>query len=217
MPAALSIAARIALVLAMAIGCGACAGRSGAPESTPWTAPSKGQRNVSSGYDAERLFPLVDGHVYHYVTQNETGDRGLLVARVHRADASSGELRFPSGVRRFEYTAEGVRIASGAGEGAWLLRTPVAQGASWRGEHGGTTTVAAVGMRVETPAGTFEDCVRTLEQRGGDRPVRFETTFCPGVGVVAVEAASGASYERADLKSYGPAVSVGPDGVQVLR
>jgi hypothetical protein len=52
---------------------------------------------VSSETRAERYFPLIDGCVHLYETlTNETGEEGLLVARVHRASEREGELRFPS-------------------------------------------------------------------------------------------------------------------------
>jgi hypothetical protein len=43
------------------------------------------------------------------------------------------------------------------------------------------------------------------------------TTFCPDVGIVLLEAASGAAIERAELKSYGPPVEIGPDGLSVTK
>jgi hypothetical protein len=153
----------------------------------------------------------VDGHVYHYTTANEMGEEGLLVARVHRSGAREGELRFPAGTKRFEYTPEGVVLS---GQGAFVLKEPIALGTSWRGEHGGEARVSAVDVTVEVPAGRFSGCVQTMEERLGDQPVRYVATFCPEVGVVLLEAASRSSYERAELKSYGPPVQIGPDGLE---
>jgi hypothetical protein len=77
--------------------------------------------------------------------------------------------------------------------------------------------VIRVNAVVEVPAGRYDDCVQTLERRGGDRPLSVATTFCPEVGIVLLEAASGAAMERAELKSYGPPVEIGPDGVQRVK
>jgi len=171
-------------------------------------------KDASSGTRAERYFPLVDGYVYLYATTTERGDDGILIARVHRSGDRDGELRFPSGVKRFRYTTEGVMLAD---TGAFVLKEPIERGATWRGEHGGQTQVIAVEVTIDVPAGQYTGCVQTLEERLGDRPVRFISTFCPDVGVVSLEAASGSGYERADLKSYAPPMEVGPDGLDRTR
>jgi hypothetical protein len=168
-------------------------------------------KNVSSGASVERFFPLVDGQIYQYATSNELNDRGLLIARVFRSDPGHGELRYPSGkVKRFEYGPDGVKLMP---SGAYILKAPLDPSATWRGENGGQTSVLSMNATVEVPAGTFTGCVQTMEERRGDRPVRFATTFCPDVGIVLLEAASGANLERAELKSYAAALEMKPDGV----
>lgn len=198
---------------ALAIGCGPAS--EGARASAPaWAAPPVGLEGASSGTRAERYFPLIDGHVYLYATSNESGAGGILIARVHRSGERAGELRFPSGVKRFEYAPEGIVLA---GKGSFLLKEPIAPGTSWIGEHGGRAQILGVEATIEVPAGRFTGCVQTLEERSGDRPARYLSTFCPDVGVVSLEAESGASYDRADLKSYGPSMQVGPDGLQRIE
>lgn len=179
-----------------------------------WQAPADGAAGASSGLPVERYFPMVDGWIYSYVTMGETGDAGMLMARVARLDASVGELRFPSGTKRFEYTAEGVRISSGANAGSFVLKTPIAVGQTWRGEHGGEVRIDAIDVALELPAGAYRDCLRTVEQRGGDVPARYVTVFCPDVGVVSLEASAGLSFEKAELKSYAAPIDLGPDGVK---
>jgi hypothetical protein len=185
----------------------------GAAPASPWTTPAAGARDVSSGTPLERFFPLADGRVYHYATLNEAGEAGLLVARVHRIDASSGELRFPSGAKRFRFEADGVVMLSPAGAAVHVLEMPLEVGRSWPGEHGGTVTVTAVGAALDVPAGHFGGCVRTEERTEGAGAVRYATTFCPGTGIVELEAQSGRSLERAALKSYGEPFALGPEGV----
>jgi hypothetical protein len=199
--------------LAIVLGLTACAGGPPPAASSPWLVPSEGQKDVASGTALERFFPLVDGMVYTYRTQNEVGEEGLLVARVFRADPHHGELRFPTGSKTFEYAPDGVVLRARGGEAVYVLKAPVQVGATWRGEHGGETKVLSVTASVDTPAGHYESCVQTMEQRLGDRPVRYATTFCPDVGVVSLEAATGANYEQAQLKTYAPPMRMKSDGV----
>jgi len=192
----------------------ACSGSAAHGGATTWTEPSSGARGASSGSDVERFFPLVDGHVYHYTKVDDTSEGGLLVARVFRADPKHGELRFPAGVKRFEYRADGVVLVPA---GTYVLKAPLDVGATWKGEHGGTTKIVAGDAAIDVPAGHFSGCVQTLEEVRGDRHVRYLMTFCPNTGVVVLEAASGSSFERAELRSYGAPVPFGPDGVQRVQ
>jgi hypothetical protein len=154
--------------------------------------------------------------MYHYAT-DANGEPGVLLARVRRMDAQHGDLVMGGDTKRFEYAADGVRLLRSGGQSpAYLLLEPFQTGTSWRGEHGGTVEVAAAGIAVDVPAGHFEGCLQTVEQRGGDRPLRVATTFCPEVGIVVLEASTGEHVERAELRSYGPPVDLGPDGVTRL-
>ncbi|MEJ7732406.1 MAG: hypothetical protein WKG00_24775 [Polyangiaceae bacterium] len=210
-PGARSLSLSVALALALA-GPG-CVGADDAAPTTAnrWTNPAGGTA-ASSGTDLERYFPLVDGNIYHYVTEGDGGSEGLLVARAARTDARRGELRFPSGAKRFEYASDGVKVMGGTGS-AYVLKAPLRDGATWVGEHGGTTTVLSADAMIETRAGRFTGCVQTLEEKRGDTPAKYATTFCPGTGIVVLEVASGAGLERAELKSYGPPIDLGPDGL----
>lgn len=203
---------RALLAIACVVGLlPACASAPGTPPG--WLAPSDGaKKDLASGTALERYFPLVDGMLYHYVTENEMGEAGLLIARAGRTSERGGQLHFPTGSKRFEYVPDGITVLVD-GNPTYVLKQPLAVGATWRGEHGGTTRVLSITASVEVPQGHFEGCVQTLEERLGDRPVRYATTFCPGVGVVMLEAASGASLERASLKSYAAPFDVGLDGV----
>ncbi len=198
--------------LPLALLLGACAEGPPPAASSPWLLPSEGQKDVASGSAMERFFPLVDGMVYTYTTTNEVGEEGFLVARVYRADTAHGELRFPTGAKSFEYTPEGVMLHKRGGQTVYVIKAPMAVGTSWPGENGGQTRILAVNATIDTPAGHYDGCVQTLEERGGDHPVRYATTFCPDVGVVNLEAATGANYERAALKTYAPPMRMKADG-----
>ena len=197
--------------------CGATTDGAAAARASPWLTPGTGQQNAVSGSSAERYFPLVDGMVYTYTTVNEVGEQGLLVARVHRADGMRGELRFPgSGVKGFEILPDGIALHARNGETSYVLKLPLVVGTTWRGEHGGQSRILNTELTMDTPAGHYETCVQTMEERLGDRPTRFSTTFCPGVGVVQIDVATGANFERALLKSYAPPMRMREDGTEKL-
>lgn len=166
---------------------------------------------VSSATPAERFFPLVDGYVYEYRTRDEHGDEGMLVARVARVDALHGELRYGARAKRFVYAAEGVRLD--APDGAFVLREPLAVGTRWSGRDGAAVRITSTTASAQTPAGDFEGCIETLEERPSAAPLRITTTLCPDVGIVLLVAQSGAGAERAELKSYGAGVSIGAEGL----
>jgi hypothetical protein len=196
------------------VGCGGDGNRE--PSSTPWSTAPSGVRDVSSNTQSERFFPMIDGHIYFYETLNEMNEKGLLVARVRRSDATHGELLYPSGSKRFEYAADGIRVNVG-GDTRYVLKAPFEKTTTWVGEHGGKSRINEVNLSVTVEAGHFEGCIQTLEERLGDAPVRYATTFCPTVGVVAIEAATGANLERAELKSFGEPPPVGPDGLSTIK
>lgn len=201
-----------ALLVIFSLGALSACGAASTTEAPAWLAPSDGaKKDLASGTALERYFPLIDGMIYHYVTENEMGEPGLLITRAGRTSERAGQLHFPTGSKRFEYAPDGITVTVD-GNVVYVLKQPLAVGTTWRGEHGGTTRILSIAAAVEVPMSHFEGCVQTLEERGGDRPVRYATTFCPGVGVVMLEAASGASLERASLKTYAAPIEVGLDG-----
>lgn len=198
-------------VIASLLGLAACSGSSTPHTTSKFFVPPSGAGDVSSSTAAERYFPLVDGTVFNYATQNEARGNGVLIARVHRVDATHGDLVFPTGRKRFSYTPEGVRILP---SGDFVLAAPVVRGATFRGQNGGRAVIEETSLVIDVKAGSFKDCVRVVEERGGDRRARYATTFCPDVGIVVLEAESGELYERAELVSAGPAVNI-EDGVTI--
>lgn len=213
-PAALMPAAMMLAAMTLAAGCG---GAPEAPTQPGWSRAPDGVKGVSSGSTAERFFPLVDGNAYHYETvtlgDEAVSSGGLLMARVHRSSATSGELRLPTSTRRIEYASDGVVSVGATGERTYVLKEPLARGNAWPGEHGGQTRITATDVSLTVPAGTYAGCVTTEELRGGDAPMRVTTTYCPDVGIVSLEAQAGARVERASLRQYGPPVDIGPEGV----
>ncbi len=177
-----------------------------------FTAPGEGLVGASSGTPLERFFPIVHGYLWHYDTTSDEGDRGLLLVRARRTSPTEGALVTPTGARRIGFTSEGIGLLD---RSAFVLRGPLVVGTSWTGEHGGRARVEAVGLSVTVPAGRFEGCVVTIEERGGDVPVRYTTTFCPDVGIAVLDVEARRAHERAELRSYGPPVNIGPEGTSL--
>ena len=123
----------------------------------------------------------------------------------------------PGGIKRFEFRPDGVVLLRAGAAPSYVLKQPLQVGNKWRGAHMSWVEIVAVGTKAKVLAGSYDGCIKTSEQRGGDRPLRIDTTFCPKTGMVLLEASSGARTERMELKSYGPPVSLGPDGVRVIR
>ena len=184
------------LLLTFITSVAACGSEKPATAPTPVTA-------TGSGSSLERYFPLEEGKIYHYVTK-EGPDTGMLVAKVHRVDATHGELRLSNATKRFAITPDGIAYDGGA----FILKGPPEAGTSWPGEHGGTTKIVSTDASVEVPAGHYASCLQTVEEGGRPPGSRYETTYCPGVGMVLLVVRAGGSEARAELKSYGLPVKI---------
>ena len=123
----------------------------------------------------------------------------MLVAKVHRVDATHGELRLSNATKRFVYTPEGVAYDGGA----FILKAPLEVGASWPGEHGGVTRIVSTSASPNVPAGAYGSCVQTVEDGGRPLGSKYTTTYCPGVGMVLLDVVASGGEARAALKSYG--------------
>ena len=159
---------------------------------------------------AERFFPLEEGKIYSYATR-ENEDTGMLVAKVHRSDATHGELRLSNATKRFAILPDGITYVGGA----YVLKTPLDAGASWPGEHGGTTTIASTDVALQVPAGSYAGCLQTVEERGRVAGARYETTYCPGIGMVLLVVTAPIGNARAELKSYGAPVKIEGSGLRI--
>lgn len=205
---------RSGLLTGLALGVGlttAC----GPPADSETPAPGAAVAPTVPASAIARFFPLASGHIYHYVTETDGGE-GMMITRVSRADGSSGDLQGPQGTKTFHYAADGVTLDAGGALPVYVLKVPFTVGNKWRGQGGSSVEIVEVDASVIVPAGTYSGCIKTLEQRGGDRPLRIATTYCPDTGIVLLEAASGTVMERVALKSYGPPVDLGPDGIRQL-
>lgn len=151
-----------------------------------------------------RYLPLEDGTVFSYETTTEpSGERGLLVLEVRRPRADAATLLVAGRATPLTIGEHAVVHAAGG----LLLSEPLVVGAEWRGDFG-HVRVTRVGARVTVPAGTFDDCVETVEElsvREGSK--RTTTLFCAGVGITQrateVEQDGEHQTERIALKSFG--------------
>jgi hypothetical protein len=165
---------RAALLLCLSIAMSAAAGCGGA--------------DVERGQTEEErlaplnLYPLREGHVWSYNVDTGTDLPTLTITRVvahigSRVEVSSGgdavvyELR-PDGI--FRPMSE-----------TWLLKAPVREGATWPSAQGMVARVASTTESVETPSGSYTDCVR-VEEQGGEADRLVNTVYCPGIGPVLV-------------------------------
>ena len=162
-----------------------------------------GVQRTPSGSNVEQFFPLEEGRIYAYATQ-ENGETGMLVAKVHRTDATHGELRLSNASKRFVFTPEGVAYDGGA----FILKSPLDVGATWPGEHGGTTKVVATDASPKVVAGSYSSCVQTVEEGGRPEGSKYATTYCPGVGMVLLEVHAPGAEAKAELKSYAAPVKI---------
>jgi hypothetical protein len=180
----------------VAVGVWSCG--DGKPVEAP-TAPVR----AASASAVEQYFPLEEGRIYSYAT-TENNETGMLVAKVHRTDATHGELRLSNATKRFVFSPGTVAYDTGA----IILKAPLDVGATWPGEHGGTTRVVATDAAPKVPAGNYTSCVLTVEEGGRPPGSKYSTTYCPGVGMVVLEVHAAGGEAKAELKSYGLPVKI---------
>jgi hypothetical protein len=91
--------------------------------------------------------------------------------------------------------------------GGFLLRTPLEEGAEYKGQFG-QVRIVSVSRSITTPAGSFAGCVETVEEASLPTPKRATSIFCPKVGLVALDIEGALEGEAASvatrLRSFGP-------------
>jgi hypothetical protein len=190
------------LALAGLAGLAALAGCASAPAAARTPGPT-------SAAPAD-YFPLAVGNEWVYVDRSPTLPRNAAppqrVVRILSrsadgffADNERGELRADTDCLRDRQRR--------------LLCTPIRAGNGWVSVTGVSATeryeIVAVGERVETPAGTFDGCVRVRAHlRAGPAAENvLELTYAPGVGPVRIETfavvdGKTAAQVRAELRSH---------------
>ncbi|MBT8451781.1 MAG: hypothetical protein KJO40_07450 [Deltaproteobacteria bacterium] len=152
------------------------------------------------------LYPLQTGNAWSYDVDTGEASTTLAITRVESFDGRFAEVRTGQTLLRYEVLSQGIRVPS-ADE--WVLRAPLEEGATWAGRGGRTARLVSTGMRVETRAGTFDDCV-LVSETGGKLELEVQTVYCASVGPVLVE-----STMRSNLSDRALTVSAQLRGYEV--
>jgi len=160
------------------------------------------------------LYPLETGNAWSYDVDTGESSTTLAVSRVETFDGRIAEVRTAQNLLRYEVLPEGIRVPPGD---EWVLRAPFERGATWPGRGGRTARLVSMGLRVETRAGAFEDCV-LVSETGGELELEVRTVYCPRVGPVSVESTMRSNLSdrtltvSAELRGYeiSPTSSSGP-------
>ena len=191
-----------ALFCAAAVVVIACAASRPTPERAAPAVPLEG---------VERFMPLRDSTVFSYDTRLEpAGERGLLVLEVRRPRAETAELVVAGRAQRLTIQNDAIELVTGG----FLLKSPLAPGAEFRGDFG-SVRVARVGFSARVPAGEFADCLETVESSQVQSASRVTTTvFCAGVGIVSrrteAESDEGQALESMELRAFGKKFELPP-------
>ena len=180
------------------------AGCSTPPPAAP-TQPAEVRAEIEPISSVERFLPLEHDSVFSYtawVPQSPVPEQ--LILQVERRSPERASLRSGNSIKRVEFVADGVRLLTGG----YLLKAPLASGATWAGPAG-RIQVTGVDQTISVLAGQFVGCIETTET-GGQGPSHrsIVTTYCPDVGIVKFSVDADDGQERFELKSYGPRVDI---------
>jgi hypothetical protein len=129
------------------------------------------------------LYPLATGYAWSYDVDAGDGAPVLAIARVVGLEGGVAVVVTGAGSeQRYAVGPEGIRRV---GQDGFLLKAPIAAGASWQASAGVSARVASLDERVTTEAGTFEHCV-LVEEQNTESGQHVLTTYCPGVGPALV-------------------------------
>ena len=158
------------LALLVALASAACAGSTVHPKPPADLSPSS-------------LYPLRPGAAWSYDVDSGDGEPTLAIARVTRSEGGLVEVA-TGNTAAIGYMLRADGIARVPDHG-YLLKAPVALGASWTSAPDTTARVAALAVSITVPAGTFSDCV-TVQEDNATSGQHVTTTYCPGVGPAQV-------------------------------
>ena len=124
-------------------------------------------------------YPLAVGNEWRFQTTftdtGETRDHVELIVRRWESN-----YHFNNGERMIYFRNTGIINRNGV----FILRIPLREGRRWF-EEGVEMVIAATGISVDVPAGTFADCIEVTWQRQSEgRQFLAVTTYAPNVGPV---------------------------------
>lgn len=146
-------------------------------------AASSGGVRSGANPDPRRLYPMKKGNAWSYEVDTGDKQKTLTVHRVILAEGDQAKIQTGEDVQHFRISEEGIQRQSNS---VWLLKAPIEVGAEWDSSSGMTARVTSVNAKVETPAGTFKNCVE-VQESGGESGRHITTVYCPGVGPVYIE------------------------------
>ena len=123
------------------------------------------------------------GSVWTYDVDTGQGLPTLAITRVTGSDGSRSEVSSGADPIVYETRADGLYRSD---RGAYVLKAPIRQGATWDAGAGSQAEVVDTDKHVTTPAGDFNHCVEVRET-GGSAGKLVRTVFCPDIGPVEVE------------------------------
>lgn len=138
---------------------------------------------VTNSIDPRDFYPLQAGNAWSYDVDTGEASTTLAIMRVEALDGQVARVRTGRALVLYELRAEGIRVPP---EDEWVIRAPIEEGATWPGRGGRSARLVSMGLRVETPAGSFGDCV-LVSETGGKLELEVRTVYCPGVGPVSVD------------------------------
>jgi hypothetical protein len=171
--------------------------------------PAKVEPKPATAGGVLEYLPLEHETVYSYETRVEpSGERGLLILEIRRRRPELAELVVAGRAQRLNVSPAAIELVTGGA----LLRAPLEEGATWRGDFG-RVRVTSISRTVTVPAGTFRKCLETVEEMtNAEGTKRTTTTYCPAVGITLreteVEQDAQHAIERIELKSFGKRFSV---------
>jgi hypothetical protein len=173
-------------------------------------ATSPGTTRVASNdrSEVERYFPLIDGHIYTYeITTDNSPSHEMFMLKVRRSSSTSAELRMGSTLKALTVSPTAIARLSGG----FVLKSPLVVGTQWPGDNGATVRITEIGLPAKVPAGSFSNCLKTV-QAGSTVTPTVTTIYCPDVGIVemSMERLTGSSLEseHVQLRSFGAPIDL---------
>lgn len=189
--------------------------RSSSPQQDNDTSPTK---NVSQQASLASYFPLTVGSTWSYL--GEGMEYASFTREVVFVRGRRGQLQEDNGgtviaavyeisddaITRIYHSAEAYeaedlldRIPASESEQIVILRTPLKTGTTWQTPGNETRTITATDAIVETPAGTFENCVAVKIE---SEHSTLHEYFKEGIGLVLREFVSEGYRVTSTLEEY---------------
>ncbi|MFO0557808.1 MAG: hypothetical protein U0269_07290 [Polyangiales bacterium] len=129
---------------------------------------------------ARDYLPLRANAAWSYDARDQTraGVATLVTLRVERQDGETFVVNQGGRTTSIYSYAQGGVLRNAE----TILADPIVRGTSWQGNDGDTYTIREVGLRRETPAGTFNEVIEVVRTGRADFVER--AFYAPGVGMI---------------------------------